>query len=67
MHHPAKWPNGPRHSIRSVQSSGLTCIQNLDDSWGLLNVEGDIVKPTVLHQEHVDVKAVAQGSLRLGL
>lgn len=47
--------------------SGLTCVQNLDDSWGLLDVQGDTVKPAVLHQEHVDVEAVAQGSLSLGL
>lgn len=68
-HDSAKRPtaNGPRNRRPCVNGSGLTCIQNLDDSRGLLNVKGDTVKPTVLHQEHVDVEAVTQGPLGLGL
>lgn len=69
MHYPAirPKPNPLRHLVRSLRSSGPTCIQDLDDSRCLLNVEGDIVEPIVLHQKHVDVEAVAQGSLSLGL
>lgn len=43
----------------------LTCIQNLDDDWGLFNVQGDVIKPTVLHQEHKDIETVVQGALGL--
>lgn len=46
---------------------GLTCIQNLDDDWGLFNVQGDVIKPAVLHQEHEDVQTVVQGALGLCL
>lgn len=51
----------------SRPGSGLTCVQDLNDRWGLLNVQGDTVKPAVVHQEHVDVEAIAQGSLSLDL
>lgn len=43
----------------------LTCIQNLDDGWGLLNVQRDIIKPAVLHQEQEDIQTVVKGTLGL--
>lgn len=54
-------------SRQFINTSGLTCIQNLDDAWGLFNVQGDVIKPAILHQEHVDIQAVAQGTLSVRL
>lgn len=45
----------------------FTCIKNSDDGWGLINVQGDIIKPVILHQEHEDIQAVLQGTLGLCL
>lgn len=45
----------------------LTCIQNLDDDRGFFNVQGDIIKPAVFHQEREDVQAVVQGTQGLCL
>jgi len=47
--------------------SGLTCIQNFDDGRGLLNVQGDIIKPGILHQEHEDIQTIVQGTVGLCL
>lgn len=54
-------------STLSNYFQGLTCIQNLDDGWGLFNVQGDIIKPAVLYQEHEDIHTVVQGTLGLCL
>lgn len=42
-----------------------TCIQHFDDGRGLFNVQGDVVKPVILHQECEYIKTVVQGTLGL--
>lgn len=53
------------HLVLLKEIKGLTGIQNLDDGWALFDVQGDVIKPAVLHQEHEDIPAVLQGALAL--
>lgn len=50
-----------------VHFQRLTCVEDLDDGRGLVDVQHDTVEPAVLHQEGEDVEAVVQGAPGLGL